>query len=364
MLKKYLSITLYFIVISFCVYAKTPATIVKEKSDLIFFAADHSFIQYTGRIDFTNPRLPRFWQPGVYITIKFTGKKCEVILNDEVLWKKNHNYLEIVVDGVAKRIQTRSAHDTIVAAENLSEGVHTLVIVKNTEANIGYLEFVGVRCNKLIKPGKKPWRKIEFIGNSITCGTGSDASAIACGKGVWQDQHNAYLSYGAITSRTLNAQYHLSAVSGIGLMRSCCNMSIIMPEVFNKISMRNDTINWDFKRYQPDIVTICLGQNDGVQDSAAFCSNYSSFLTTLRKYYAKSTFILLSSPMADDKLRKFMRNSISSVINRMNKLGENKIYSYIFEKQFAGGCDYHPDVREHRLIADELTIFIKKIKNW
>ncbi|MEI9807596.1 MAG: hypothetical protein WDO16_06760 [Bacteroidota bacterium] len=112
----------------------------------------------------------------------------------------------------------------------------------------------------MVKPLPKPEHKIECIGNSITCGTGSDASAIPCGKGVWQDQHNAYLSYGAITARTLNAQYHLSAVSGIGLMRSCCNMNVIMPQVFDKISMRDDTIAWDFNQYQPDIVTICLGK--------------------------------------------------------------------------------------------------------
>ena len=36
-----------------------------QQSQLQFFAADHPMIQYTGRIDFTNPKLPRFWQPGV-----------------------------------------------------------------------------------------------------------------------------------------------------------------------------------------------------------------------------------------------------------------------------------------------------------
>ena len=287
-----------------------------------------------------------------------------MILNDEILWGKNHNYLEIVVDGMEKRIQTKSAYDTIVVAENLKPGVHTLIISKNTEANIGFLELIGIRCKQLIKPNPKPKRRIEFIGNSITSGTGSDISSIPCGKGVWQDQHNAYLSYGAITARTLNAQYHLSSVSGIGLMRSCCNMNIIMPKVFDKISMRNDTIAWDFSKYQPDVVTVCLGQNDGVQDSAIFCSNYILFLKQLRSYYPKATFLLLSSPMADTRLRSFMRSSIISVINSMNKQGGKKVYSYIFEKQFSSGCDYHPDLKEHRVIADQLSSYIRKIMKW
>ena len=66
---------------------------------------DHPYIQYTGRIDFTNPTLPRFWQPGVYFTIRFYGSRCKVILNDEVLWGKNHNYLEVIIDGTAAQRQ-------------------------------------------------------------------------------------------------------------------------------------------------------------------------------------------------------------------------------------------------------------------
>ena len=205
---------------------------------------------------------------------------------------------------------------------------------------------------------------IECIGNSITCGAGSDMSVVPCGTGKWHDQHNAYMSYAAIMSRSLNAQSHLSAVSGIGLMHSCCNMNIIMPQVYDKISMRNDSIQWDFKNYQPDLVTICLGQNDGIQDSAAFCNNYISFLKTLRNYYPKSTFILLSSPMANEKLRNFMKATITAVQRSMNSGGDKKVYSYIFTKQYSSGCDYHPSLDEHKLIAKELTTFIRKIMNW
>ena len=331
---------------------------------LLFFPANHPFIQYTGRIDFTNPKLPRFWQPGVYITAKFGGETCEMILNDEILWGTKHNYLEIVVDGKAVRLQTKTKHDTISVAKNLSAGIHTLVICKNTEANIGYMELVGIRCKQLVKPALKPLRKIEFIGNSITCGTGSDLSMIPCGKGVWEDQHNAYMSYGPVTARALNAQYHLSAVSGIGLMHSCCNMNIIMPQVYETVSMRNDTIAWGLSKYWPDVITVCLGQNDGVQDSATFCDNYISFLYQLRDYYPNATIICLSSPAADAKLRAVMEKNLTAIVNAENKNGDKKVYKYFFSKQFHNGCDGHPDLAEHKLIAKELIGAIKKIKSW
>lgn len=338
--------------------------IAKDK-EIQTYLPDHSFIQYTGRIDFTNAKLPRFWQPGVYISFRFKGDACELLLNDEMLWGSNHNYIELIVDGKAIRMQTKTKADTISVTGYLSASkIHTVIICKNTEANIGYIELAGIRCEELLQPLAKPARKIEFIGNSITCGTGSDVSSIPCGKGKWHDQHNAWFSYGAITARKFNAQFHLSAVSGIGLMRSCCNMNITMPQVFDKVSMRNDTIAWNFSNYQPDVITVCLGQNDGIQDEKTFCQNYVLFLQQLQNYYPKATFVLLSSPMADEALRNFMRKTIYPVVKELEKKSGTKVYAFIFNKQYNKGCDNHPSLAEHAQIAEELSAFIGKIMNW
>lgn len=337
--------------------------LMAQKKELIFFAADNANIQYTGRIDFSDPKLPRFWQPGVYFNIRFEGSSCEVILNDQVLWGKNHNYLEVVIDGVAKRMQTKSAHDTITMVDGLSAGSHTLLVCKNTEANIGYLELVGIRCKKLLKPLSKPARKIEFLGNSITCGTGSDQSEIACGKGVWQDQHNAYLSYGPTIARQLNAQWSLSAVSGIGLTHSCCNLEILMPQVFDKIDMRGDSLHWDFSNYQPDVVTVCLGQNDGIQDSVLFCTAYINFVKTLRNYYPSAQIILLTSPMGDETFTPVLKRYLSGIKNAVKKTDKN-VATYFYSKRYHNGCDSHPDLAEHQMIAKELGAFIKKKMKW
>lgn len=337
----------------------------QRNDKMVLYRPDHRYIQYTGRIDFSNPRLPRFWQPGVYFSFRFKGNDCDVILNDEMLWGVNHNYIGVVVDGKVIRLQTKTKTDTLSFSPYISgKGEHTVTIVKNTEANIGYLELAGIRCNTLLKPAPKPKRKIEFIGNSITCGASSDMSEVPCGKGKWHDQHNAYLSYGAIAARGLNAQYHLSSVSGIGLMKSCCNMDIIMPKVYDNISMRDDSIQWDFTAYQPDLVSVCLGQNDGVQDSAAFCNNYITFLKRVRSYYPNAVIMLLTSPMAEDRLRNFMRSSIDAVLKNRKAAGDTKMYSYVFYKQYIGGCDYHPSVEEHKQIAAELSTFIKQIMSW
>ena len=205
--------------------------------------------------------------------------------------------------------------------------------------------------------------KIEFIGNSITCGTGSDQSDIPCGKGVLHDQQNAYLSYGPIIARQLNAQWSLGAVSGIGLIHSCCNMDIVMPLVFDKIDLWGGSLKWDFANYQPDVVTVCLGQNDGIQDSTIFCSAYISFIKTLRRYYPAAQIILLTSPMGDETLTPVLKRYLSGVKNVMWKT-DKKVDIYFYSKRYHNGCGGHPDLAEHILMAQELGAFIKDTMKW
>src|SRR5690606_1177863 len=306
----------------------------------------------------------RFWAPGVYIKARFEGTSCEILLNDELLYGNSHNYISIIVDDMPPvRLQLKDKNNVIRAAENLKDTIHTLLIVKATEAGIGYLEFEGIRCKKLLPLASKAERKIEFIGNSITCGMGSDGS-IPCGSGEWYDQHNAYLSYGPLTARSLNAEWILSAVSGIGMVHSCCGMKITMPQVFDKVNMRQDTIEWDFNAYQPDVVTVCLGQNDGKQDSTLFCSTYVGFLKRLRAYYPSASIVCLTSPMADETLQAVLKKYLTAVVKAVRNDGDHNVFSYFFIKKYEQGCDYHPNLSEHREIAAELTGYIKKIKKW
>lgn len=330
----------------------------------MFHKPDDPLIQYTGRIQTTNSSLPRFWAPGVYVKAEFNGDVCQVFLNDEVLWGNSHNYIEVIVDNKKPgRLQLKWKNNEI-KIEGLSRGNHTITICKNTESGIGYLEFAGINCKKLLKLPAKPTRKIEFIGNSITCGTGMDLSEVPCGKGQWYHQHNAYMSYGPLTARALNAQWVLSSVSGIGLVHSCCNMAITMPQVFDKIDMRDDSIEWNFVNYIPNVVTICLGQNDGIQDSTIFCNAYIQFIKNIRDKYPDAALICLTSPMADSTLSASQKNYLSSMVSTVNKSGDKEIYKYFFSKQYHHGCGGHPDLKEHKMIAAELIRYIKNLENW
>ncbi|WP_164735533.1 SGNH/GDSL hydrolase family protein [Pseudoflavitalea rhizosphaerae] len=335
------------------------------RAQLKWYSAADPNLHFVGRIDFSNPQLPRFWAPGVYCTGKFKGDSALLLVKDELLWGSNHNYITIVMDDEPPvRLKLKSASDTVLLKAKKKKNTHRFLFCKATESNIGYCVIAGIACEALLAPDPLPVRKIEFIGNSITCSAGSDASVIPCGKGKWEDQHNAYLGYAAITARALQSQWQLTAVSGIGLMHSCCGLKITMPQVFDKISLHRDTIAWNFNRYQPDVVTVCLGQNDGVQDSTEFCSRYISFLQTLRAYYPSAELICLTSPMADAKLNNMQRNYLRKITTAMQLQGDQKVSHYFFSKIYNKGCDWHPDLEEHALIAAELTKYIRKRMKW
>lgn len=338
----------------------------KTKSDnLKLFTPDNKHIQYVGRIEFSDPMKPRIWAPGVYIMAKFKGSKCGILINDEVAGGNNHNYLEIVIDGKNPcRIQTKNKVNVINVPDGLDDGEHTVLICKDTESNIGYIDFLGFRCEKLLPLPAVPKRKIEYFGDSITSGTGMDLSEIPCGKGQWYDEHNAYMSYGALTSRNLDAQWHLTALAGVGLVHSCCDMNVVMPQIYDKVFLRADSIKWDFKKYTPDVVTICLGQNDGPQDSTLFCGAYVKLIKNLRNYYPKAEIVCLTSPMADGKLTPVLQKYLTSVVAYINTSGDSRVSKYFFSKQYHNGCGGHPDMTNHKLIADELTAYIKHLKGW
>jgi hypothetical protein len=328
-----------------------------------WFPADHPSIRYTGRIDFSDPKLPRYSAPGVYVTIAFTGTSFDLRINDEILWGTSHNYITVAIDGTrVERIKLQQK-ENVLSFNGLSPGNHTVVICKSTEANIGFVEFAGIRCEKLL-PLRLNDRRIEFIGNSITCGTGSDQSLVKCKEGAWHDQHNAYEGYAIRTARNLDAEWMLTAYSGIGLIRSCCDLPFTMPDIYDKVNMRENKDLWRFEKYQPDVVSICLGQNDGIQDSLRFCSAYVDFIKRLRGYYPKATLLCLSSPMADATLLSKHSNYINGVTAHLRQSGDQNIHQYFFTRRYHNGCDDHPDLQEHARIAEELTSFIRQIKNW
>ena len=140
--------------------------------------ADDANIQYTGRIDFTNAKLPRFALGATSITARFKGVGVSVTLKDEHRYGKWRNYYDAVVDGVAVskiRINDDVAMTTYEIASNLPPSTHEVTIVKRTEPNAGVGYFGGFTFQGTIAPPPaRPAHKLLIFGDSITAGSGTE----------------------------------------------------------------------------------------------------------------------------------------------------------------------------------------------
>lgn len=330
------------------------------------YTANNRSFQYTGRIDFSDPMKPKFWSSGVYVRMRFKGKGAEVIVNDQMLYGNSHNYIDITIDDQKPyRIQTTDITDNIKIGGDLDNKPHTVTICKDTEAGIGYLEFVGLKCEKLLDPPPRPKHKMEFIGTSITAGADMDRSLYPCNFGEWYGHHNANLSYGALTAKALDADFMITAISGIGLTNSCCSIPTML-KAFDKINTRTDSLQWNFSTYQPDVVSICLGESDGAvaADSAKFCGDYVNLIGVIRRYYPKADIVCLSIPTSDVRMNGSFKRYMVGISDYMNAHGDTKVYPFSIAKAYTSGCNDHPDMGDHALIANELTEYIRKIKKW
>lgn len=347
-----------YIVFACCLmlfFACSTDNVAKNHS---FHSAKSSAFTYVGRFDFSDKNGPKVWAPGAYIKVDFHGSYCAIKIKDENKFYTHYNYIHVIIDDtIIKRFKLSKTDNTIVIGKNFSEQKHHLTICKDTESDIGFIQFEGVYCRKISKLKKRA--VIEFIGDSITCGNGSDLSQVNCEDGKWFDQHNAFMSYGAILARRLKREWILSSVSGIGLTRSCCGNELTMPQCYQYISFKPTSQIYPIWKEHPDLVCVTLGQNDGLQKKQLYVSSYLKFLAQLRKTHPKAQFVLCTSPMAKENLRKHLIDCIQQVVRIAKNRGEQKLEMFAYSKTYGKGCLSHPTVEEHLKIAQELFHFIK-----
>ena len=327
------------------------------------YAADHAAIEYFGRFDFSEKERPKVWNPGAYVRFTFSGTRCELTLIDEMRYGSYHNYISIVVDGgKPKRIKLTDRINELVLVEGLAEGEHEVLICKDTESNIGFIQFGEIRCDQLVERARSKKPIIEFIGDSITCGNGNDTVAIPCGKGEWYDQHNAYLAYGPLTARALDAEYLLSSFSGIGVYKSCCGIKYQIDDIYHQLDLQPLGKNWKNTTLVPNVVCITLGQNDGVAEKPGkFVAAYLRFLKTIRANYPDAQIVCCSSPMASNELKKYHAKYIPAIVDQAKRKGEKQISYFLYTGQYRSGCGSHPTLSEHAKMSSELVPYLKSI---
>jgi hypothetical protein len=357
--------TLYLLFILLFLFIYKPDAIATAH---VWIEPDQPEIQYTGRIDFTNKKSPRLFWPGSYIKATFSGSSIQIILDDE----KGESYYQVIIDGDedhAAIIDCKPGMHFYPVITDLNAGNHELLVFRRTEASTGPTDFRGLilDANASILPAPaRPQRKIEFYGNSITCGMGNEAHPDSTDGNMAEE--NNYMTYSAITARNLNAEYTCIAKSGIGILVSWFEM--IMPNYYYRLDPDDPESKWDFDQSQPDVVVINLFQNDSwlfdkrldpIPGKDDIVSAYIRFVSTIRKKYPQAFILCSLGTMDAIAPGKPWPGYIEKSVEILKNMGDQNVEAFIFTYQ---EFDKHPRVEHHIKMADELTQYLKQRMKW
>ncbi len=332
--------------------------------------ANHSLIEYTGRIDFSDSLAPEFSYSGVSVRTYFSGSSISAIVSDD----QGQNYYNVILDNnVYKTIHVKSGRNMYILAEGLSDTMHEIELFKRTELTFGKTQFHGfiVDNGASLHPISNTRQCfIEYIGNSITCGYGNEGEL---GEVFGPVTENHYLSYAAITSRNFNARHMAVSRSGIGVYRNYNGPfegnSDCMSNLYSRIFLYDAQPIYDFS-VQPDLICINLGTNDFSTtgaDSALFVSNYFRLIDTIQTRYLMPNIVCLVGSMLSGTNLTNAKNYIQFIADSANTLGKGNVTFFEMSAQNGNlgfGVDYHPTVAQHNKNAKELTVFLQSLMNW
>jgi lysophospholipase L1-like esterase len=341
--------------------------IKKEMTEII--DADNPNIQYMGRFNFSNIKKVTFDWPGVCISANFTGTSLSVRLED------GKNEYAVIVDNYAPRILSTDTSKIYKVISGLADSIsHTIIIQKRTETFVGKGVFSGFILDPgsiLLQKEKRPERRIEFIGNSITCGFGDEGETADCHFSPITE--NANMSYAAITSRALNADYSMIAYSGRGVVRNYGDTNKTsrdpMPSLYDRTCFYDSTTKWNFSSWIPQVVVINLGTNDfstkPFPDKDVFQKGYLDLVNRVRALYPGVTIFCIGGPMTEEPCVSYVREVVT---NDQKMKREKNLFFIEIKKSYLAqsdwGCDEHPNILGMQKMADIIIPTIKLRMNW
>ena len=356
---------------------------VRPITERIFVPPGDPSLVYSGRVDFSVPGAARFAHSSTSVSIHFEGEDCAVLMADHPRYSVLSDYMQVSLDGAEPVPFRLEAWKTrYLLAENLSPGPHTVILFKRTEAMLGYVEFNGFEISgnpRILSPAPPKKRKMEFIGDSITCGYGVEADR---GPAVFKaSSEDSYDSYAAVAARLLDAEYITVCRSGIGIYRNFTgNRNETMPG-FYLYTLPYDEVYRDFSIWNPDVVVINLGTNDfhlGPPPRKEFIRTYLEFIKTVRNFYPGVPIICMISSMFDYgsvrtapsgpyRPASVMEEYMNGLLAVADNEGIDGIHLFITPNRMSDlgyGAGYHPGIKQNETDGRALAEFIRSITGW
>jgi len=248
----------------------------------------------------------------------------------------------------------------------------TIRFVKLSEASFSKMGIVSLSADGNIRPTEPKSRRMEFIGDSITCGFGIESS---CAEDNFRTaEENSDITYAALTAKAFGADFDLISWSTIGLWSSDTkdgtrNDGWIMPMIYDAADVGIEGVAgrapWDFGRSRTDVVVINLGTNDasctkGIPErQEEFSKAYAEFLGAVRE---KNPYAYIVCVLG------MMGNELFPMIEKaVLQIKDEKIFALELDGQLESdgtGSLGHSNAVSHKKAAEKLIMKISEITGW
>jgi hypothetical protein len=259
-------------------------------------------------------------------------------------------------------------------AKDLAPGVHHLRVYRRTESACSAMGWQYLLTDGEFRPlASRKRLQIEFYGDSITAGNGVEGFL---GDDNFETRtENALISYAALASEKLDADFAIIAIGGYPLYKSpwtALPTIKSIPQMFSFADYDWGTnftnyISWDNRRFVPDIVVINLGTNDEqyldalpshevANEEEAFCLALRDFIQQIKGAYPKTKIILTIGMIKVKKVEK--------ILYKVSQEYQNDVYFMKFNSLSVGGFmpnGGHPNAQMHVAAGEQLAAFIKSI---
>ncbi len=340
----------------------------KKAKELIETPASDSRIEYTGRTLVEGTDVSYDWS-GVYVRVKFNGPYLAMKCSDS-----KNSWFNLWVDKGMVPSEDRkflvAAKDTlIVLAEGLGKGEHEVILQKRTEGEQGRFTIHSFLSEgQILQANGRRARHIEFIGDSYTCGYGTENSTK--NDPFKPETENCNLTYATVTARYFNADYNLISHSGQGIARNYDDFrpGYNMPDRYSQTFDESTETIWDASAapYRPDVVVIYLCANDfstGRQpQEMVFAGRYIELLRKIKANYGEDIPIVCMAPPATPFTFDYIRNAclMSGLKNVTTVAITNGVYNYNDEL----GASWHPNYKGQLKMASCLIPYISTVTGW
>lgn len=242
-------------------------------------------------------------------------------------------------------------------------GEHEIKLIKLNEPNFSKMGLIKIyegsfEFKQFVNSKSK---KIEFYGDSISCGYGNKSTKLS---GFSMEEEDGSLAYTELTAEKLNYENSVVSYSGIAMALSPFDSPYTMLDKYKTIDGDKE---WNFENYVPDIIVINIGTNDNTKlrdyTGNAQIDAINTFYANLR---TMSLDLHSKSPNAKFIFAYNMMVSISGGLvtcmeSVCRELNEDDEIAYVLEFTPENkGADGHPSVEGHKKSASALADFIKE----